>query len=141
MKNQLFLFPLVGLLFVIGCGGNSTLPVSGKITLEDGTPLTKGFVFFALNDSSTEYFAKGKINNDGTYTLAEHVIGKESGKSGCVKGEFKVFIAGTSESKTENNKIIITHLIDQNYTQKDTTPLATKVPDGNYDFKIPPYKK
>jgi hypothetical protein len=113
--------------------------VSGKITLEDGTPITSGEVIFASNDSN-EYFAKGKIGNDGTYTLHEHVIGKESGKSGCKSGEFKVFIASTSINILNEDTTETTHIIDQDYASKDKTPLKAKVPSGIYDFKIPPYK-
>ncbi|MDR1486238.1 MAG: hypothetical protein LBT09_15655 [Planctomycetaceae bacterium] len=139
MKYHIFLFSLISLLFVIGCG-LPTSPVSGKVTFEDGTPLTSGEVVFALNNTE-EYFAKGKINSDGTYSLAEHVIGKASGKSGCRHGEFTVFIGGTSTTAIVDNKTITTHAIDENYTRRDKTPLNTKVPNGNYDFKVPPYKK
>jgi hypothetical protein len=144
IKYQLFLCSLLmSISCLLGCG-TSNQRVSGKVTFEDGTPLTSGEVIFALGDSE-EYFAKGKIGSDGTYTLHEHVIGKESGKSGCKSGEFKVFIAGTSTHKTQENnekkpELIRTDIIDQNYAQRDKTPLKATVPGGVYDFKIPPFK-
>ncbi|MDR1491844.1 MAG: hypothetical protein LBT05_03865 [Planctomycetaceae bacterium] len=122
-----------------GCGVPNS-PVSGKVTFEDGTPLTTGEVIFALSDSN-EYFTKGKIGVDGNYTLVEQVIGKESGKSGCKPGEYRVFIGSTSTAEIVNNKTITTHTINQDYTRKDKTPFTVKVPGGSHDFKVPPYKK
>ncbi|MDR2171123.1 MAG: hypothetical protein LBP59_13345 [Planctomycetaceae bacterium] len=139
IKYQIFLCSLLCVFCLLGCGV-PTISVSGKITFEDGTPLTSGEVVFAL-DGSEEYFAKGKIGSDGTYTLAEQVIGKQSGKSGCKKGDFKVFIAATSKYDITKNKTEVTHIIDQDYANKEKTPLKTKVPAGVYDFKIPPYKE
>ncbi|MDR1959960.1 MAG: hypothetical protein LBQ54_13100 [Planctomycetaceae bacterium] len=139
MKSQILLFSLINLLYITGCGVPNS-PVSGRVTFEDGTPLTVGEVIFALSDSE-EYFAKGKIGSDGTYSLAEQVIGKESGKPGCKPGEYKVFIGSTSTTEIINNKTLMTHAIDQDYANKNKTPLTATVPGGTYDFKIPPYKK
>ncbi|MDR1924294.1 MAG: hypothetical protein LBQ66_07965 [Planctomycetaceae bacterium] len=128
----------LGLFFVSGCG----VPVdqvSGTITFEDGTPLTKGEVIFFLNGSE-EYIAKGKIGSDGSYSLAEQKIGKESGRKGCQKGDYKVVIASTSTTEIVNNKTVQTHIIDQNYARKDLTPLSATIPGGNYNFKVKPYK-
>ncbi|MDR1477468.1 MAG: hypothetical protein LBJ00_00830 [Planctomycetaceae bacterium] len=140
MKYQIFLCSLMSAVCLLGCGGiNSNSTVSGKVTFEDGTPLTSGEVIFALSGSD-EYFAKGKIGNDGTYNLHEQVVGKESGKAGCKAGDFKVFIASTSVTDINGKNPITTHIIDQDYVSKDKTPLKTNVPKGVYDFKIPPYK-
>jgi hypothetical protein len=140
IKYQTFLYLLMCVFCVIGCGVPN-VPVSGKVTFEDGTPLTSGEVIFA-STGATEYFSKGKIGSDGTYKLIEWPIGSTSGKPGCRKGDFKVFIASTSQTTIEKNgKTSTTHIIDQNYASKDKTPLAASVPGGVYDFKIPPYKK
>ncbi|MDR1053082.1 MAG: hypothetical protein LBL39_02810 [Planctomycetaceae bacterium] len=129
---------LLSISCLLGCGVSNP-PVSGKVTFEDGTPLTSGEVIFALSGGE-EYFAKGKIGDDGTYSLHEYTIGKESGKSGCKAGDFKVFISGTSIIKMDEKTKATTHIIDQNYANKDKTPLKVKVPGEVYDFKIPPYK-
>jgi hypothetical protein len=126
---------------VIGCGlTNNNSPVSGKVTFEDGTPITSGEVIFALAGSDS-YFAKGKIGSDGTYSLKEQVVGKESNKIGCKKGDFQVYITGTSDTVINKNKTTTTHKIDQNYASQSKTPLKASVPDGVYDFKIPPFKQ
>ncbi|MDR0392194.1 MAG: hypothetical protein LBH59_09835 [Planctomycetaceae bacterium] len=142
MKYQIFLYSLVCMFCVIGCGlTNNNSPVSGKITFEDGTPVNSGEVIFALAGSDS-YFAKGTIGSDGTYSLKEQVVGQESNKTGCKKGDFKVFIAGTSISVVnEKGTTTTTHIIDQNYASQSKTPLKVSVPDGVYDFKIPTFKK
>jgi hypothetical protein len=139
IKYQIFLCSvLLSVSCLLGCGTAGS-PVSGKVTFEDGTPLTSGEVIFALSGAN-EYFAKGKIGSDGTYTLHEQVIGKDAGRSGCKSGDFKVFIASTSTYNITETTTEVTHIIDQDYSSKDKTPLKAKVPGGVYDFKIPPYK-
>jgi hypothetical protein len=140
IRYQIFLCSLLSVLCLLGCGTAGS-PVSGKVTFEDGTPLTSGEVIFA-SSGGEEYLAKGKIGSDGTYSLHEYAIGKESGRTGCKSGDFKVFIASTSVTKIDIDAKTneTTHIIDQNYASKDKTPLKAKVPGGVYDFKIPPYK-
>ncbi|MDR2763182.1 MAG: hypothetical protein LBB88_11300 [Planctomycetaceae bacterium] len=143
INYQIFLCFLFSVFCLTGCGVNSNLPVSGKVTFENGSPLTSGEIIFAL-ENSDDYFAKGKINNDGTYTLVEQVVGKRgiACKSGCQKGKFKVFIASTSTTQIlPNGATQTTHIIDQNYADKTKTPLKITVPENNYDFKISAYKK
>ncbi|MDR2345631.1 MAG: hypothetical protein LBE18_06160 [Planctomycetaceae bacterium] len=144
MKNKNFrcflLLSVFCLVCLLGCE-QSNVPVSGKVTFEDGTAITSGEIIFAL-ENADEYFAKGKIEKDGTYSLTEYTVGKGS-KPGCRKGNFKVFIASTSTSiiSDDGTKTETTHIIDQGYTNKDQTPLKATVPGGVYDFKVPPYKK
>jgi hypothetical protein len=140
MKYQILLYSLMGIVCIAGCGVPNT-PVSGKVTFENGTPLTTGEIIFVGTFNSKEYFVKGKIGSDGSYTLAEQVIGKESGKAGCKPGEYQVFLGSTSTTEIVNDKTVMTHTVHQDYTRKDKTPLTAKVPGGNYDFQVPPYKK
>jgi hypothetical protein len=142
IKYSKFLCLLFGVFCLLGCA-DSNLQISGKVTFEDGTPLTSGEVIFALEDSDN-YFAKGRIGGDGNYTLSEQVIGKKGDpvfKSGCRKGEFKVFIASTSISQIlDDGSTKTIHIIDQSYADKNKSPLRATVPGGNYNFKIPPHK-
>ena len=64
--------PLPGLLLLIavcGCSDNQvpTWPVSGKVVLEDGTPLETGTVEFASDDGI--HTARGSIQSDGSFRL------------------------------------------------------------------------
>lgn len=70
-----------------GCGGSGvkTYPVSGKVTFEDGSPLTKGTVVF----ESTTMAAMGQIQPDGTYTLTTYKDG-----DGAPEGSYKVYLQG-----------------------------------------------
>ncbi|MDR1491744.1 MAG: carboxypeptidase-like regulatory domain-containing protein [Planctomycetaceae bacterium] len=88
------------LLFVCVCFcgcGNGNQGLSGKVTFEDGSPLTVGVVCF--ENTETSKMARGEINSDGTY-----VVGFESGKNGIPKGTYKVFITGAILEKGMNEK-------------------------------------
>ena len=61
-----------------GCGrpGPSTYPVSGKVTFPDGTPVTAGFIEFESKEPKTKGLnARGKINEDGSFTLSTVKLG------------------------------------------------------------------
>jgi Carboxypeptidase regulatory-like domain len=68
---------------ISGCGGGSPLsaakayPVTGKVLLPDGKPLTSGNVVFVATKSTVSSLAK--IENDGSFTL-----------NGLPEGEYKV---------------------------------------------------
>ncbi len=78
MKYLLYLFPVIVLCLLIGCGNLST--VSGTVTFEDGSPLTVGTVVF----QSPTFVAKEVLNSSGRYSLK------------VVPGEYTVYISSAS---------------------------------------------
>lgn len=68
------------LVTVLGCGGAT---VSGKVTFEDGTPLTVGMVCFEIGAEQMI----GPIQSDGTYVMTP-----DDRKKKIPKGEYKVCI-------------------------------------------------
>ncbi|MDR1493270.1 MAG: hypothetical protein LBT05_11180 [Planctomycetaceae bacterium] len=78
-----------------GCGENQRL--SGKVTFDDGSPLTVGMVCFENTENGK--LGRGEINSDGTY-----VVGFETDKNGIPKGTYKVFITGAILEKGMNEK-------------------------------------
>ena len=76
-------FGVLLVISVLGCGTN--YPLSGKVTYEDGTPITAGMVNFESDGS----LSRGKIQPDGSY-----VVGTLKESDGIPKGKYKIYITG-----------------------------------------------
>ena len=74
-------------LSALGCG--SQVSVSGKVTFEDGTPLTTGEVLFEKEG----FMASGRIQPDGSYR-----IGTASDSDGIPKGTYGVTVRALDAS-------------------------------------------
>jgi len=131
MTRLFFSLFVVSLLciFATGCGGGGT-SVKGKVTFDDGTPLTVGTVIF-----ETEMLEMiGMIQKDGTYRMST------DGKTpGIPKGEYKVAIVGAGESIGEYDPVtfnlIVRPLIDGKFRDSSLSGLTCKV-DGATTFNI-----
>jgi hypothetical protein len=85
---------LTAVVGISGCGGGTPFsaanvyPVTGKVLLPDGNPLTSGNVVFVATRSTVSSLAK--IENDGSFTL-----------NGLPEGEYKVRleVAASSHAK------------------------------------------
>ena len=78
---------LLTLVWVAGCGPN--VGVTGKVTFEDGTPLTVGEVRFETDT----FTSSGKIQSDGTYRL-----GSTGVDDGIPKGTYGVTVRAMDSS-------------------------------------------
>src|SRR4051794_23699741 len=68
-----------------GCGARM-YPVTGTITLADGSPLTKGLVVFETT-GARPVMARGNVDADGTYHLSTNKPG-----DGVPPGKYRVLI-------------------------------------------------
>ena len=89
VKTQFRAIALFFIALSMGCGSN--VSVTGKVTLPDGTPLTKGEVIF----QTETMVSRGDIQADGTYFMAT------GGKKGIPKGSYRVSIEGFSGPSME----------------------------------------
>lgn len=108
----------------IGC--NSKIPYGGKVTFEDGTPLTKGTVVF----TTPTYQAEGFIRKDGSYHLGSLKPG-----DGLPEGVYTVFVNGAVEYKGD----LAVPLVDPQYTERTSSPLSCHVSRKGpkmYDFQV-----
>jgi len=127
---------------LIGCGGKRA-QVSGTVTFEDGTPLTKGTVKAGTGDGIE---VKGIIKQDGTFTLFEVKPGDgiPSGK------QYKIWIvnavdtvqtASTVQSPSSSSAGAPPpppsapppppkELVHREFTSAEKTPLTLDVPPG-----------
>ena len=128
----------VYLVVLTGCGSN--VQVTGKVTFEDGTPLTLGRVCF----QTETMFADGPLKEDGTYTL-----GSQGENTGLPRGTYQVFISGamtppqlgagpggaTGPASLRGSYTPGVSLIDQKLTDRMTSGLTCEV-TGRTEYNI-----
>lgn len=122
-----------------GCGGGNALkPVTGKVTLEDGSALPEvdpepTITFQPVRTESQGYkAASATIQPDGTYALeTTEGLGAYRGK---YKVTFNVMVGYPNKPK---------QMIAEEYTDAKTTPFEREVTDGEnkFDFKLKKAKK
>jgi hypothetical protein len=130
-----------------GCGDSSgvgkTLPVTGKITLDDG-PLTatNTMVLFkpdSRRGNNSPFEPAGAVDSQGNYTLVT------KGKNGAPPGWYKVTVTateprGAEEKGPRNHRPGPKSLLPAKYGQAATTTVAIEVVEnpasGAYDVKL-----
>lgn len=130
MKRIAFFFPVLIVVFFLGCGREPQ--VTGKVTFPDGTPLTIGEVQFLAETHS----ASGKIQPDGTYRLGSM---KEEG--GVPAGTYSVVVVKAAKTfpTPPGGGIDDTpppeFLIDKKFNKPETSGLTCEV-GGDRQFDI-----
>jgi hypothetical protein len=116
-----------------GCGPQSPfeyVPVSGKVTYEDGSPVTVGKVFFVPDappkDGMHPRTATADLNADGTFAS---VTSYKPG-DGIVPGKHKVAIMFAEDASGNP-------LVAKDYTSFATSPLVVDTADAPFDIKVP----
>ena len=102
-------------LFVVGCG-SGTVPVSGTIALEDGTPIKSGDL--ELKQEGANLSALGHIN-DGKFTVYTYTEG-----DGCPPGKYTVTIMNADPP------------VNGTYSDPTTSELKIDVPSGGKTFEL-----
>jgi hypothetical protein len=124
MKIDQSFILLLGCLFLAGCG-HGQVPLSGKVTFQDGKPLKTGVVCF----STGTFMAEGRLNENGEYT-----VGSLKENDGLPLGTYKVFIQGAIEYNAKEQGVPLIH---KKFTDPNTTPLSFEVKkSGDQTFNI-----
>jgi len=126
---------LLGVLVLGGCSGQeSTCEVTGKVTMQDGTPLTGGTVVFQP-DTQGKPGAKGQIQSDGTYSM-----GTYEPEDGVVVGTHRVLVVPQPPQNWDVDKQgVPPDVFDPKYRNMDTSGLTCDVKDDmTYDIKLDP---
>ncbi|MDR0869938.1 MAG: hypothetical protein LBN39_04015 [Planctomycetaceae bacterium] len=124
-------FVLVLVMLLAGCGGKAQ--VTGKVTFDDGAPLTNGEVRFEAGN----YLATGKIQSDGSYRLSS--VGENDG---VVNGSYKVSVVAMEEIVTDPNKLPAEQkaakpLVAEKFRSGETSGLTCEVKGTTtFDFQI-----
>ncbi|MDR0335593.1 MAG: carboxypeptidase-like regulatory domain-containing protein, partial [Planctomycetaceae bacterium] len=97
----------------------------GKVTFEDGSPLTQGGIAF----STATFMADGKIRADGSFTLTSSKPG-----DGLPPGNYIVTI---SASETDDKERTI-YLVDPKFGDVTTSPFTAEVSadQKKFDFTV-----
>ena len=135
MKIKIAVVMSVCLLFCVGCGKN--VRVAGKVTFEDGSPLTTGIVIF--NSGTSE--SKAPIEKDGSFA-----VGTFKSNDGLPRGTYRVYITGAAVFPGISARGAplgpVVQLVDAKFTSPDTSDLTCEV-KGNtvFDITVTPPKK
>jgi hypothetical protein len=111
-----------------GCSGNT--PLGGKVTFEDGTPLTAGIVIFD-NGVNT---SRAPIQADGTFK-----VGTVKNNDGIPPGIYRVSIANAIELLDNPQKIYpppSRNLIHPKFANPDTSELTVTVGNSSQQLNI-----
>jgi len=128
LMKPFYIFIATFLVALAGCG-ESKVQVSGKVTFEDGTPITSGQVLF----STGEYAVTGDIKSDSTYKLGERKDG-----DGIRPGKYTVSVVNvtkpdpTSPDPQRPNMISLT---DESFSKQ-----VDVVKSMTVDLQVPPKK-
>jgi hypothetical protein len=123
-RKILTLFFLFSFSFV-GCGGQF-VPFGGKVTTSDGQVFTKGYVIF----TNGTYYARGKLQSDGTYKLDSLRDG-----DGLSPGLYQVYLSGFQDNIGTEDEPVYRSDIDLKYESPDTSGLSCEVTKGGkYDI-------
>ena len=131
--RELVVICTVSVLFA-GCGSGNpfeSVPVSGKVTYEDGSPAPVGKIFFKCleepKDGMYPRVASVPVQSDGTF---ENVTTYKFG-DGLVIGKHKVSLVGDSKK------------IPKEYTTTTKTPLVIEVTESGQvlEIKVPKPKR
>ncbi|MCI0702796.1 MAG: carboxypeptidase-like regulatory domain-containing protein [Planctomycetia bacterium] len=119
---------LIPLIALAGCAGGKH-PVRGIVTLDDGSPLTKGLVVFERIDGGPPVSARGEIGADGRYELSTDTPG-----DGVPAGKYKVLVNPLDLSDVPDEQKQLP--FDVKYTKFETSGLECEVKAGGTDFPI-----
>lgn len=129
---------LLVLVATLGCGPAAPydiVPVTGKVTYEDGTPIPADSVTILFESEAPAVDAKthpkagrAELNSDGTF---DTVTTSKAG-DGAIVGRHKVVILPKDKQQ------ILTKAVPREYTNKRDTPLKVDIQPGgaSLEFKI-----
>jgi len=116
------------LLGLTGCGPRM-YPVRGTVTLEDGSPLTRGLVIFERVEGGPPLTARGDIRSDGRYELSTETPG-----DGVPAGRYRVSINPLDTSDVPDEQKVLP--FDVKYLNQKTSGLEFEVKSGANDYPI-----
>lgn len=123
-RNILFSVTVLLCLVTFGCD-NGKVPLSGRITFDDGTPIQRGTVVFC-NDSFQQ--ARGDIDSNGRYQ-----VGFLRDNDGMPPGNYRIYVAVIPKSSVDSDESVD---IPAKYCDPETSGLALTVDSktNNHDI-------
>ncbi len=119
---------LIGLMLgLAGCSGKS--PVRGTVSLEDGTPLSKGLIVFERFEGGPPLTARGEIGPDGRFELSTDRPG-----DGVLPGKYRATINPLDASDAPDEDRILPFALK--YVNARTTDLEFEIKSGPNELPI-----
>jgi hypothetical protein len=117
------------LLVAAGCG-SGRYPVTGRVTYEDGTPLTEGNVVGYLSGAETGVTVQGSVKGDGTFTW-----GTDRPGEGVKPGRYRVAVIprGLGDAEIASGKL---PAVDAKFSNPDKSGIEIEVKDGRNELNI-----
>jgi hypothetical protein len=120
---------LLAALFCIGCGPRNnphfekTIPISGKVTLGNGSPLRGGLITLHPKDT-TKGESRGTIGKDGRFTLGTYKI-----SDGAMPGQYTVTVEPIVYDKQGNMRPDKSLGIPTKYASPESSNLTVEIKD------------
>jgi hypothetical protein len=121
---------------VLGCGGSTQVPVSGKLVVNG-----KEFKPEAGTSVSVNFHAKvGSAFGIATFADSGEYTVSSNGKSGLPEGDYVVTVSVSKPSNPKDPYSLPTSLINTDYADKSlgkiTLSVKANAPPGTYDIKV-----
>ena len=110
-----------------GCGGGY-LPVHGKVTLPDGSPVPGCTVIFEGQAGGKAISARGEVGPDGSFTMSTNRPG-----DGVPPGNYRVSVAPPPPPSLDSPSPAP---YNEKFTRLETSGLTFEVKPGNSEFSI-----
>jgi hypothetical protein len=122
----------IGLLLMLAAGcGSGPQPVRGKVTLDDGSPVTKGMVVFESLGGDPKITARGDIQPDGSFQLGTYKPG-----DGVPPGKYRVLVAPREDMEDIDSPNRKPAAFDPRYSDFKTSGLECEVKSGTNEYPI-----
>jgi hypothetical protein len=120
---------LAALLGAAGCGSDR-YPVTGKVTYEDGSPLTEGSVTGEMGDGADRVMVQGDVRPDGSFEWGTLKPG-----DGAKPGKYRVIVTPLALGDSELAKGM-QPAVDDKFTRYETSGIEFEVKAGKNELNI-----
>ncbi len=120
---------LAALVAAAGCG-SGRYSVSGRVTYEDGTPVTEGNVIGQMGEGAESVTVQGTIDSDGRFSW-----GTERPGDGAKPGKYVVAVIprGLGDAEIAQGKL---PAVDAKYANPKTSSIEFEVKPGSNELNI-----
>lgn len=121
---------LVVPVLLIGCSNNGQYPVHGRVTYEDGSPLTEGIVVGEMSEGESRVMARGNVESDGSFSW-----GTKKPGDGAKPGKYRVVVLARTVGEREASQGKLPD-VDPKFSNPKTSGIDFEVQPGKNELNI-----